>query len=162
MSSYRSASETARRVAAGEVSPVEVIEVALARVAEVNPRLNAIVTLNPRALDDARDLERRLARRGRGAAGRRSGRDQGRDPWVAGLRTTFGSPLYADHVPEEDGACGAAAPCGGRDHPRQTNTPEFAAGGNTWNDVFGRTRNPRDPSRSAGGSTGGRWASPPR
>ncbi|HSE51685.1 MAG TPA: hypothetical protein VLB00_05825, partial [Gemmatimonadales bacterium] len=55
-----SAVEIARRVLARETSPVEVIEAALARVAEVNPALNAIVTLNPRALDDARELERRI------------------------------------------------------------------------------------------------------
>ncbi len=74
---------------------------------------------------------------------------------VAGLRTTFGSPLYQDHVPEEDAVVVQRLRAAGAIILGKTNTPEFAAGGNTWNDVFGRTRNPWDPSKSAGGSTGG-------
>jgi len=150
-----SAVETARRVLAGEVSPVEIIEAALARVAEVNPGLNAIVTLNERALDDARALERRIAK----------GEDVGplagvpvgiKDvTQVAGLRTTFGSPLYKDHVPTEDALVVQRLRSAGAIILGKTNTPEFAAGGNTWNDVFGRTRNPWNPAKSAGGSTGG-------
>ena len=155
MTASGSAVETARRVMAGEVSPVEVIEAALARVAEVNPQLNAIVTLNPRALDDARDLERRIAK----------GEDTGplagvpvgiKDvTQVAGLRTTFGSPLYTDHVPAEDALVVRRLRAAGAIILGKTNTPEFAAGGNTWNDVFGRTRNPWNSAKSAGGSTGG-------
>lgn len=150
-----SAVEIAQRVAAREVSPVEVIEAALARVAEVNPALNAVVTLNPRALDDARELERRIARGE--AVGRLAGVPVGiKDvTQVAGLRTTFGSPLYADHVPDEDALVVQRLRAAGAIILGKTNTPEFAAGGNTWNDVFGRTRNPWNPSRSAGGSTGG-------
>ena len=61
MTADLSATEIAARVAAGELSPVAVVESALARVAQLNPRLNALVTLNERALDDARALERRIA-----------------------------------------------------------------------------------------------------
>ena len=155
MTPQDSAVEIGRRVLSREVSPVEVIEVALARVAEVNPALNAIVTLNPRALDDARDLERRIARGE--AVGPLAGIPVGiKDvTQVAGLRTTFGSPLYADHVPEEDALVVQRLRAAGAIILGKTNTPEFAAGGNTWNDVFGRTRNPWNPERSAGGSTGG-------
>ncbi len=150
-----SAIEIRRRVAAGDVSPVDVVEACMARVEAVNPALNAVVTLNERALDDARDLAARI--------------EAGEDPGplcgvpvgikdvtpVAGLRTTYGSPLYADHVPEEDALVVARLRAAGAVILGKTNTPEFAAGGNTWNEVFGRTRNPWDPTRSAGGSTGG-------
>ena len=155
MTLQTSAVEIARRVAAREVSPVAVTEAALARVTEVNPALNAMVTLNPRALDEARELERRI---GRGeSVGPLAGVPVGiKDvTQVAGLRTTFGSPLYADHVPAEDALVVQRLRTAGAIILGKTNTPEFAAGGNTWNDVFGRTRNPWNPSRSAGGSTGG-------
>lgn len=150
-----SATETARQVAAGELSPVEAIESALERVSRLNPRLNAVVTLNPRALDDARALERRLVAGGK--AGALAGVAVGiKDvTQVAGLRTTFGSPLYAEHVPAEDALVVQRLRAADAIILGKTNTPEFAAGGNTWNDVFGRTRNPWNPERSAGGSTGG-------
>ena len=106
-------------------------------------------------MDDARDVDRRLAR--------------GEDPGllcglpvgikdvtpVAGLRTTFGSPIYADHVPDEDALVVKRLRAAGAVILGKTNCPEFAAGGNTFNEVFGRTRNPWDLSKSAGGSTGG-------
>jgi len=155
----RGAAVIAGLVQAGEVSPVEVIEATLERVDRVNPKLNAIVTLNPRALDDARALESRLAK----------GEDVGplagvpvgiKDVTpVAGLRTTYGSPLYKDHVPAEDALVVRRLRDAGAIILGKTNTPEFAAGGNTWNDVFGRTRNPWNPALSAGGSTGGGAAS---
>ncbi len=149
------AAEIARRVAAREISPIAVIEAALQRIAELNPRLNAMVTLNPHALDDARALERRLARGE--PVGALAGVPVGiKDvTQVAGLRTTFGSPLYADHVPERDALVVERLRAADAIILGKTNTPEFAAGGNTWNDVFGRTRNPWNPEKSAGGSTGG-------
>lgn len=155
MTPLLTAAEIARRVAARELSPVEVIEAALERVNTLNPRLNAIVTLNDHALEDARALERRLA------AGESVGPLAGvpvgiKDvTQVAGLRTTFGSPLYRDYIPSEDALVVQRLRAAGAIILGKTNTPEFAAGGNTWNDVFGRTRNPWNPARSAGGSTGG-------
>jgi amidase len=153
--SHISAAETADRVRGGEISPVEVTQAALARVERLNPTLNAIVTLNPRALDDARDLERRIL------AGEDPGTLAGlpvgiKDVTpVAGLRHTYGSTLYADHVATADAEVVRRLRASGAIILGKTNTPEFAAGGNTWNDVFGRTRNPWNPALSAGGSTGG-------
>ncbi len=149
------ATELRRLVAAREVSPVEVVEACLARVQRYNPVINAVVTLNERALDDARDLERRLARGE--PAGPLCGLPVGiKDVTpVAGLRTTFGSPLYADYVPGEDALVVQRLRAAGAIVLGKTNCPEFAAGGNTFNEVFGRTRNPWDPAKSAGGSTGG-------
>ena len=149
------ASEIARKVNDREVSPVEVIQAALERISQLNPRLNAIVTLNEHALDDARALERRLQ------AGEKAGSLAGvpvgiKDvTQVAGMRTTFGSPLYKDYIPTEDALIVQRLRSADAIILGKTNTPEFAAGGNTWNDVFGRTRNPWNPARSAGGSTGG-------
>lgn len=155
MTQLLTAAEIVRKVAARELSPVAVIEAALERIQRLNPRLNAVVTLNERALDEAHMLERRLA------AGENPGPLAGvpvgiKDvTQVAGLRTTFGSPLYRDHVPGEDALVVQRLRGAGAIILGKTNTPEFAAGGNTWNDVFGRTRNPWNPARSAGGSTGG-------
>jgi len=151
----RSATELARLVACRDVSPVEVVDACLARVARYNPVVNAVVTLNERARDDARELERRLARGD--APGPLCGVPVGiKDVTpVAGLRTTFGSPLYADYLPPEDALVVRRLRAAGAVILGKTNCPEFAAGGNTFNEVFGRTRNPWDPTRSAGGSTGG-------
>jgi amidase len=150
-----SAIELRRRIAAREVTVVASVEACLERVADLNPTLNAIVTMNPWALDDAARLDRRL--------------EKGEDPGplcgltvgikdvtpVAGLRTTFGSPIYADYVPKEDALIVRRLRDAGAIILGKTNCPEFAAGANTFNDVFGRTRNPWDPNKSAGGSTGG-------
>jgi amidase len=113
------------------------------------------VTLNERVLDDARALEGRVANGER--VGPLAGVPVGiKDVTeVAGLRTTYGSPLYAGHVPDEDAVVVRRLRAADALVIGKTNTPEFAAGGNTWNEVFGRTRNPWDPARSAGGSTGG-------
>ena len=150
-----SAAEQRRRVAAREVSAVEVMEAALERVGRVNGIINAVVTLNPRALDDAREIDRRLARGE--TPGVLCGLSVGiKDVTpVAGLRTTYGSPLYADYVPDEDALVVRRLRDAGAIILGKTNCPEFAAGGNTFNEVFGRTRNPWDPTKSAGGSTGG-------
>ena len=147
--------ELQRLIRTREVSVAQVVEASLERVEKLNGTINAIVTLNPRALDDARELDQRIAR--------------GEDPGllcgltagikdvtpVAGLRTTFGSPIYADHVPDEDAIVVKRLRASGAVILGKTNCPEFAAGGNTFNEVFGRTRNPWNTGRSAGGSTGG-------
>ncbi|HEX9895015.1 MAG TPA: amidase family protein [Gemmatimonadales bacterium] len=152
---FPSAFDVARSIRERSLSPVDALDAVLERVDRFNPSLNAIVTLNPRARDEAGALEQLIAR--------------GEDPGalagvpvgikdvtpVAGLRTTYGSPLYRDHVPTEDALVVRRLRAAGAIVIGKTNTPEFAAGGNTWNEVFGRTRNPWNPERSAGGSTGG-------
>jgi amidase len=150
-----SAREVARAVRARHVSAVEVVTQALATVEQVNGPINAVVTLNPRALDEARRIDARLA----------AGDDVGvlagvpvgiKDLTpVAGLRTTYGSSIYADHVPTDDAVVVTRLREAGAVVLGKTNTPEFGAGASTWNDVFGRTRNPWNLALSAGGSTGG-------
>jgi amidase len=149
------AAELARRVRARELSPVEVLDACLERVEALNPAINAVVTLDPGARDAAHALERRIA----------AGEDPGllagvpvgiKDvTQVGGVRTTFGSPLFAEHVPDDDALVVRRLRAAGAVVLGKTNCPEFAAGGNTFNEVFGRTRNPWNPERSAGGSTGG-------
>ena len=148
------AAEQARAVRARERTAVAVVEAALARVEALNPALNAIVTLNPRALEEAREVDRRIAA---GEILPLAGVPAGiKDVTeVQGLRTTYGSPLFADNVPGEDALVVRRLRAAGAVVIGKTNTPEFAAGGNTWNEVFGRTRNPWNPALSAGGSTGG-------
>src|SRR5439155_21200594 len=151
----RSASELAQLVRSREVSPVAVLDACLERLERFNPTLNAVVTVNERARDDARELERRLTKGE--TPGLLCGLPVGiKDVTpVKGLRTTFGSPLYRDFVPAEDALVVQRLRAAGAVILVKTKTAEFAAGGNTWNDVFGRTRNPWNPAKSAGGSTGG-------
>jgi amidase len=149
------ANELRRRIAAREVTVTESVEACLERVNQLNPTLNAIVTLNPDALEDAAQLDRRIKKGG--DPGPLCGLTVGiKDVTpVAGLRTTFGSPIYADHVPREDALVVRRLREAGAVILGKTNCPEFAAGANTFNEVFGRTRNPWDTTKSAGGSTGG-------
>src|SRR2546423_6167944 len=138
----RSASDLARLVRWREISPVEVVQACLARVERHNPTINAIVTLNPRALDEAEELERRLVR----------GEDIGllaglpvgiKDvATVAGRRTTYGSTLYRDHVPTEDALVVQRLRAAGAVILGKTNCPGFAAGGANLNEGLRPTRDP--------------------
>jgi amidase len=139
-----------------DVSARELLDLHLARIAERNPQLNAIVSLDEeRARAAAADADERLA----------SGADVGplhglpfafKDTHaVAGWRTTYGSPLYADHVPDRDDLIVERVRAAGVVPIGKTNVPEFAAGSHTFNPIFGTTLNPIDPTRSAGGSSGG-------
>jgi amidase len=143
-------------VAARELSAVEVVSAHLERIEQVNARVNAIVTLeSERALADAAALDAAAAN------GRPPGMLAGLPIAVkdlvdtAGIRTTYGSPIYADHVPAEDELIVQRLRAAGAIVIGKTNTPEFGAGSHTFNEVFGATRNPHDLSRSAGGSSGG-------
>ncbi|WP_419934929.1 amidase [Candidatus Palauibacter sp.] len=150
-----SAREQARRIRAGELTAAELFGACLARVERHNPELNAVVTLNPAAEAEAAAVDAALA--AGGDPGPLAGLVVGvKDVTeTAGLRTTYGSPLFADHVPERDAVVVRRLREAGAVILGKTNTPEFAAGGNTWNEVFGLTRNPWNPALSAGGSTGG-------
>ena len=150
------ARDQAGAVRRGEISARELLDLHLARIAERNPRLNAIVSLDEqRAREAAGAADERLA----------SGADVGplhglpfafKDTHaVAGWRTTYGSPLYADHVPDRDDLVVERVRAAGVVPIGKTNVPEFAAGSHTFNTVFGTTLNPVDPTRSAGGSSGG-------
>ena len=129
----------------------------LARIEEANPRLNAIVTLLPEEtlLRAAETADAAVA------AGDPLGPLHGlpvahKDLTLTrGIRTTFGSPIFADHVPEEDALIVERLRAAGAITIGKTNTPEFGAGSQTFNAVFGPTRNPWDESKTCGGSSGG-------
>jgi amidase len=149
----QSAVELQGLIARREMSAVEVVTAFLERIDEVNPRVNAIVTLVPeRALADAA-----AADSGRTPRGPLHGLPIAIKDLVdtAGIRTTYGSPLYADHVPDTDAWLVRRLRDAGAIVLGKTNTPEFGAGSQTFNPVFGVTRNPYDLSRTAGGSSGG-------
>ncbi len=148
----RGATELRTLLAAGKVSPTELAQVCLRRVQEINGSVNAIVTLNERLLDDARTLEQQ---------GKPRGLLYGLPVGIkdttptAGLRTTFGSRLFASFVPVRDAVVVERLRAAGALILGKTNTPPFAVGGTTTNELFGPTRNPWDLRRTSGGSTGG-------
>jgi len=150
-----SATEIRELIGRKEISPVEVIEASLAQIERDNGLINAVVTISERALEEARKLEKKASKTGE--MGLLHGLPAGiKDVTpVAGLRTTFGSPLYSDYLPPENALVVQRLKEAGAIILGKTNTPEFATGGNTFNEVFGRTRNPWNPELSAGGSTGG-------
>ncbi len=133
------------------LSPVELTRACLNVYERFNPGLNAIVTLNDRVLEEARTLETQPPK------GLLYGLPVGiKDTTdTRGLRTTYGSSAYRDHVPERDAEIVARLKAAGALILGKTNTPAFAVGGETTNEVFGATRNPWDITRSPGGSTGG-------
>ncbi len=152
----RSAVDLASLLAAGQVSARELLDAHLTRIDEVNPTVNAIVTFAlERAHEDAARADAAHAR------GERLGVLHGlpiahKDlAETAGIRTTMGSPILADNVPRTDELLIERLRAAGCVTIGKTNTPEFGAGSHTFNPLFGVTRNPHDPARSAGGSSGG-------
>ncbi len=149
------ARDQAAAVRAKEISARELLDLHLARIAERNPELNAIVSLDEeRAREGAAAADEALTK---GEVGPLHGLPFAfKDTHaVAGWRTTFGSPLFKDFVPEQDELIVERVRAAGVVVIGKTNVPEFAAGSHTFNKVFGTTLNPVDPSRSAGGSSGG-------
>jgi len=156
---FESARKLARLLRSRKLSSVELLKAYIAQVERVNPRVNAIVTFLPeQALAEAKKLDNRRAR-SKSAAG--FGALAGlpiayKDMIVTrGIRTTFGSPIYADHVPAQDHVLVERLRAAGVITLGKTNTPEFAAGSQTFNPVFGATRNPYDLEKTCGGSSGG-------
>lgn len=156
MDVYASAREMAAAVRSRQISARELLELHLERIAERNPTINAIVSLDvERARAGAAAADQHLA------AGHPVGPLHGlpfafKDTHaVAGWRTTYGSTLFADHVPDRDELIVERIRRAGVVVIGKTNVPEFAAGSHTFNRVFGTTRNPVDPAYSAGGSSGG-------
>jgi amidase len=151
-----SAVELAARIRKKELSASEVLEAHLARIERVNPRVNAIVTLVPeKARAWAKEADLKQARGD--VLGPLHGLPVAHKDLVetAGIRTTFGSPYYKDYVPTTDALIVKRIRAAGAITIGKTNTPEFGAGSNTFNPVFGATHNAYDLARTVGGSSGG-------
>lgn len=153
---FLTAIELARHIRAKELSATEVMEAHLTQIERVNPQVNAIVTFHPeQALEQARAADEALSH----------GEDVGplhglpvahKDLTpTKGIRTTFGSLALQDFVPEEDALIVERLKKAGAITIGKTNTPEFGAGSQTYNEVFGETLNPYDTARTCGGSSGG-------
>jgi amidase len=146
-----------RSIHSKQVSCREVMAATLARIARVNPRVNAIVSLRDAdaLLQEAERYDALLAK------GQSMGWMHGIPQAIkdmaptAGLRTTMGSPLMHDFVPKEDGLMVQRMKAAGAIVIGKTNVPEFGLGSHSFNSVFGTTLNPYDLSKSAGGSSGG-------
>ena len=154
---FVSATELLRLYRTRKVSPLEAMRAVFARIDAVNPTLNAYVTL-------ARESALAGARKATAALGKKKAalpplhgipvsiKDL---TMTKGLRTTWGSQIFADHVPTEDAITVERLKRAGAILVGKTNTPEFGAGGNTFNALFGATRNPWNPDLTCGGSSGG-------
>ena len=153
---YTPAREQAAACRAGRISARELLELHLARIERVNPRVNALVSVDAeRATEIARAADERQAR------GKSLGPLHGlpfavKDThYLTGWPTTFGSTIRADFVAAHDDLHVARILAAGAVPVAKSNVPEFAAGSHTFNAVFGTTLNPYDLTRSAGGSSGG-------
>lgn len=153
---FMTASELCRRIRARDVSAKEVMEAHLAQIERVNPKVNAIVTLLPeQAIEQAIAADEALAR-GDAASALHGLPIAHKDLFeTQGIRTTFGSPIFKDFVPDEDALIVERLKRAGAIAIGKTNTPEFGAGAQTFNEVFGETLNPYDTSKTCGGSSGG-------
>ena len=155
---YSDATELAERIRTKDVSPVEVVQGHLDRSDSVNQKINAIVVPNEAALDQAREAERAVM------SGESLGPLHGVPFSVKevfdteGIRSTRGSLLYADRVPDSDATAVRRLKDAGAIVVGKTNCPEFALAAETVNDLFGRTRNPWNLDRTSGGSSGGEAA----
>src|SRR6185436_19536125 len=141
-----------------EITPLDLIEASARRIAEVEPAVNALPTLCPdRARDHAKRVMQGSACEASGEAGWLAGLPVSIKDLtdVAGVRTTYGSPIFANHVPAKSHPLVERIERKGGIVMGKSNTPEFGAGGSTFNEVFGRTRNPWNTSLTCGGSTGG-------
>jgi amidase len=147
------ATEILRAMRAGEVSAQSVMEAFLDRIEKLNPIHNAIISLRPR---DELMAEARAAD-ATPAVGKLHGLPMAiKDlAMTKGLRTTYGSPIFAQNVPEEDDLFVARIRAAGAIIIGKTNTPEFGLGSQTYNPIFGTTRNALNPALIAGGSSGG-------
>jgi amidase len=148
------ATEAVARLKSGEISPLEMIDAAEARVAEVDGAVNAMVT---RCFDRARDRARAMRTPDDPDPGHLYGLPVAIKDLteVEGVRSTFGSPIYADNIPSRSDVMVERIESRGGLVVGKANTPEFGAGAQTFNEVFGVTRNPWDTSKTPGGSSGG-------
>jgi aspartyl-tRNA(Asn)/glutamyl-tRNA(Gln) amidotransferase subunit A len=151
------ATELAAMIRRKKVSPVEVVDAVLARIDKVNPRLNAFVLVTAEdARKQARAAERALGRRSATPGPLHGVPFSVKDLVITkGVTTTFGTPLYRDHVPTEDAPIVERLKAAGAILLGKTNTPTFGWIGATHNLLFGITRNPWNPETTPGGSSGG-------
>lgn len=152
---YSTATNLARRIVAKEISPVEVVDFFLARIGAINPKINAFVTLNENVKAQAQEAEE-MIQRGE-ILGPLHGVPVALKDLTAteGIRTTFGSPAFKDHIPARDATVVKRLKEAGALVLGKTNTPEFGHIGTTDNLLFGATVNPWHLERTAGGSSGG-------
>ena len=153
---FLDAAELVRRIRTRELSVREVMEAHLDRIEQANPHVNAIVTLLPeRALRDADAADASLARGDE--VGPLHGLPVAHKDLTPtrGIRTTFGSTVYKGFVPDQDALIVERLRGAGAITVGKTNTPEFGAGSQTFNAVFGETLNPYDITKTCGGSSGG-------
>jgi amidase len=151
-----SAVEARRLIGNKALSPVELLDSCLKRIEATNPALNSIVAMDVDAARDAAQLAEQAVMQGE-PLGTLHGLPLGVKDLQAtgGLKTTWGSLLYKDYVPDEDEDTVANLRDEGAIVLAKTNTPEFGAGANTKNRVYGATGNPFDPVKTCGGSSGG-------
>src|SRR5205809_3044374 len=151
------ATELAAAIRRKRVSPVEVVDAILERVERINPKLNAFVTLTDEpARREAKAAERALSKKGARLGPLHGVPFSVKDLVITkGVRTTFGTPLYRDNVPSEDAPMVERLKAAGAIMLGKTNTPTFGWIGATHNLLFGPTRNPWNPDRTPGGSSGG-------
>ena len=154
---FAEASELVSMIRRRKVSPLEVMRAVLGRIEKVNPGLNAYCTVAAEpALAAARRATALVGKRGAKLGALHGVPVSIKDLTpTKGIRTTWGSKIYEHHVPEEDGLVVERLKAAGAIVVGKTNTPEFGAGANTYNAVFGATRNPWNPTLTCGGSTGG-------
>ena len=148
--------ELVDHIGTGTLSAREVMEAHLAQIERVNPKVNAIGTLlADQAMEGAIATDEAIAS-GEGG-GPLHGLPIAHKDLVPtkGIRTTFGSPIYKDFVPDHDGLIVERLKKAGAITIGKTNTPEFGAGSQTYNEVFGETLNPYDTTKTCGGSSGG-------
>ena len=153
---FTPATDLVRMIRRKDVSVTEVMEAHLAQVDRVNPAVNAIVTYHPdQALEGARKADEAIARNE--ARGSLFGLPIAHKDLVLtkGVRTTYGSPIFRDFVPGQDELVVERLKQAGAISFGKTNVPEFGAGSQTFNPVFGATLNPYDTTRTCGGSSGG-------
>jgi len=143
------ATQAVKLLKAGKVSPRELLAAAEARTKAVDGAVNALPTL---CFDRARERAKKVKKTSLLAGLPIAIKDL---TDVAGVRTTYGSPIYADNVPTQSNILVEKLEANGALVVAKSNTPEFGAGANTFNPVFGMTRNPWDTRLSAAGSSGG-------
>jgi len=153
---FLSACELLSLMRSGECSAEEIMRAHLAQIDEVNPRVNAIVTLvSEQAVNQARTLDQQP--KNERFSNILSGLPIAHKDLTLtkGIRTTFGSPIYKDHIPTQNALIVDRLQAAGAITVGKTNTPEFGAGSQTFNTVFGKTVNPYDETKTCGGSSGG-------